>query len=46
MDECLTIVRQLLTGKPVTFHGTFFDLDEAVIAPAPPSPIRHAGSGT
>jgi alkanesulfonate monooxygenase SsuD/methylene tetrahydromethanopterin reductase-like flavin-dependent oxidoreductase (luciferase family) len=35
MDECLTIVRQLLTGKPVTFHGTFFDLDEAVIAPAP-----------
>lgn len=35
MDECLTIVRQLLTGKAVNFHGTFFDLDEAVIAPAP-----------
>jgi alkanesulfonate monooxygenase SsuD/methylene tetrahydromethanopterin reductase-like flavin-dependent oxidoreductase (luciferase family) len=35
MDECLAIVRQLLTGKPVTHHGTFFDLDEAVIAPAP-----------
>jgi alkanesulfonate monooxygenase SsuD/methylene tetrahydromethanopterin reductase-like flavin-dependent oxidoreductase (luciferase family) len=35
MDECLTIARQLLTGKPVSFHGTFFDLDEAVIAPAP-----------
>jgi len=35
MDECLTVVRQLLTGKAVTHHGTFFDLDEAVIAPAP-----------
>ena len=35
MDECLAIVRQLLTGKAVTFHGTFFDLDETVIAPAP-----------
>ena len=33
MDECLTIVRQLQTGAPVTFHGRFFDVDEAVIAP-------------
>jgi alkanesulfonate monooxygenase SsuD/methylene tetrahydromethanopterin reductase-like flavin-dependent oxidoreductase (luciferase family) len=39
MNECLTVVRQLLTGKPVTFHGEFFDLDEAVIAPAPAAPI-------
>jgi alkanesulfonate monooxygenase SsuD/methylene tetrahydromethanopterin reductase-like flavin-dependent oxidoreductase (luciferase family) len=39
MNECLTIVRQLLTGKPVTFHGRFFDLDEAVIAPAPAQAI-------
>jgi alkanesulfonate monooxygenase SsuD/methylene tetrahydromethanopterin reductase-like flavin-dependent oxidoreductase (luciferase family) len=39
MNECLTIVRQLLTGKPVTFHGKFFDLDEAVIAPAPAEAI-------
>ena len=39
MDECLTIVRQLLTGKAVTFHGTFVDLDEAVIAPAPAEPV-------
>jgi alkanesulfonate monooxygenase SsuD/methylene tetrahydromethanopterin reductase-like flavin-dependent oxidoreductase (luciferase family) len=39
MDECLAIVRQLLTGKAVTFHGTFFDLDEAVIAPAPADPV-------
>jgi alkanesulfonate monooxygenase SsuD/methylene tetrahydromethanopterin reductase-like flavin-dependent oxidoreductase (luciferase family) len=39
MDECLAVVRQLLTGKPVTFHGTFFDLDEALIAPAPAEPV-------
>jgi alkanesulfonate monooxygenase SsuD/methylene tetrahydromethanopterin reductase-like flavin-dependent oxidoreductase (luciferase family) len=39
MNECLTVVRQLLTGKPVTVHGEFFDLDEAVIAPAPAAPI-------
>jgi alkanesulfonate monooxygenase SsuD/methylene tetrahydromethanopterin reductase-like flavin-dependent oxidoreductase (luciferase family) len=39
MDECLTIVRQLLTGKAVSYHGTFFDLEEAVIAPAPAEPV-------
>jgi alkanesulfonate monooxygenase SsuD/methylene tetrahydromethanopterin reductase-like flavin-dependent oxidoreductase (luciferase family) len=39
MNECLTIVRQLLTGTPVTFHGQFFDLDDAVIAPAPSAPV-------
>jgi alkanesulfonate monooxygenase SsuD/methylene tetrahydromethanopterin reductase-like flavin-dependent oxidoreductase (luciferase family) len=45
MDECLAIVRQLLTGKPVTWHGRFFTLDEAVIAPAPaePAPIIVGG---
>jgi alkanesulfonate monooxygenase SsuD/methylene tetrahydromethanopterin reductase-like flavin-dependent oxidoreductase (luciferase family) len=35
MNECLTVVRGLLTGKAVTFHGKFFDLVEAIIAPAP-----------
>jgi alkanesulfonate monooxygenase SsuD/methylene tetrahydromethanopterin reductase-like flavin-dependent oxidoreductase (luciferase family) len=45
MEECLTIVRQLLTGKPVTFHGEFFDLDDALIVPAPadPTPIIVGG---
>ena len=45
MDECLAIVRQLLTGKPVTYHGRFFDFDDAVIAPAPtePAPIIIGG---
>jgi len=39
MDECLTIVRDLLTGKPVSFHGRFFDFDDAVIGPAPSEPL-------
>jgi alkanesulfonate monooxygenase SsuD/methylene tetrahydromethanopterin reductase-like flavin-dependent oxidoreductase (luciferase family) len=44
MNECLTIVRQLLTGAAVTFHGRFFDLDDAVIAPpAAATPITVGG---
>jgi alkanesulfonate monooxygenase SsuD/methylene tetrahydromethanopterin reductase-like flavin-dependent oxidoreductase (luciferase family) len=39
MNECLAVVRQLLTGKPVTCHSKFFDLDDAVIAPAPAEPV-------
>src|SRR5215469_13067864 len=39
MNECLIVVRQLLTGKPVTFQGEFFGLDDAVIAPAPTAAI-------
>jgi alkanesulfonate monooxygenase SsuD/methylene tetrahydromethanopterin reductase-like flavin-dependent oxidoreductase (luciferase family) len=35
MDECLQVLRSLLTGEPVTFHGEFFDLDDALILPAP-----------
>ena len=39
MNECLVIVRELLTGTPAGFHGEFFDFDEAVIAPAPAAAI-------
>ena len=39
MDECLAVVRELMTGKPVTFHGEFIDVDDALIVPAPPSPV-------
>jgi alkanesulfonate monooxygenase SsuD/methylene tetrahydromethanopterin reductase-like flavin-dependent oxidoreductase (luciferase family) len=35
MDECLEVVRALLTSEPTTFHGEFFDIDDALIAPAP-----------
>ena len=38
MDESLEVLRALLAGAPVTHHGRFFDLDDAVIAPAPASP--------
>ena len=43
MDECLTILRQLLTGAPTTFHGKFFDVDDAVIAPPAAVPILVGG---
>ena len=39
MDECLAVVRELLAGAPVTFHGKFFDLDQAVIRPRPAVPV-------
>jgi alkanesulfonate monooxygenase SsuD/methylene tetrahydromethanopterin reductase-like flavin-dependent oxidoreductase (luciferase family) len=39
MDECLTVLRALLTGEAASFHGEFFDLDDALILPAPRSPV-------
>jgi alkanesulfonate monooxygenase SsuD/methylene tetrahydromethanopterin reductase-like flavin-dependent oxidoreductase (luciferase family) len=45
MDDCMTIVRGLLTGEPVTHNGDFFDIDEALIVPAadPPVPLVVGG---
>lgn len=34
-DEALAIVRGLLTGEPLTFHGRHFDVEDALILPAP-----------
>lgn len=39
MDECLRVLRELLTGAPTTFHGEFFDLDDALVLPAPAEPV-------
>lgn len=39
MDESLTVLRELLTGRPVTHHGEFFDLTDALVLPAPATPI-------
>jgi alkanesulfonate monooxygenase SsuD/methylene tetrahydromethanopterin reductase-like flavin-dependent oxidoreductase (luciferase family) len=39
MNECLTVLRQLLSGASSTFHGKFFDLDEAIITPGPATAI-------
>lgn len=38
-DEQLAILRPLLAGETVTFHGEFYDIDEALILPAPNPPI-------
>ena len=45
MDDCMTIVRGLLTGEPVNHHGDFFEIDEALIVPAadPPVPLVVGG---
>jgi alkanesulfonate monooxygenase SsuD/methylene tetrahydromethanopterin reductase-like flavin-dependent oxidoreductase (luciferase family) len=39
MDECLTVLRALLAGEPVTHRGPFFDLDEALVLPPPSVPV-------
>jgi alkanesulfonate monooxygenase SsuD/methylene tetrahydromethanopterin reductase-like flavin-dependent oxidoreductase (luciferase family) len=39
MNESLAILRELLSGAKVTTRGEFFELDEAIIAPAPTPPI-------
>lgn len=46
-DESLHLVRQLLTGEPVTHNGEFFTLAEARIAqvPQPQIPIVIGGKG-
>ncbi|MDP6374925.1 MAG: LLM class flavin-dependent oxidoreductase [Pseudomonadales bacterium] len=38
-DECLYIVRELLTGEPLDFEGEFFQFERAWIKPAPKLPI-------
>lgn len=39
MDECITVLRGLLGGSPLDFHGEFFEMDRATILPPPPVPI-------
>ncbi len=39
MDECLTVLRALLAGGPVTHQGRFFDLDAASVRPVPSQPV-------
>ncbi len=39
MDECLTVLRSLLGGEPTSFHGEFFELADALVLPAPSSPV-------
>lgn len=39
MDESLEVLRGLLTGQPLSFHGEFFHIDDALVAPMPAEPI-------
>ncbi len=39
MDECMTVVRELLSGEPIDFDGDFFSLEQAQIVPAPSEPV-------
>jgi alkanesulfonate monooxygenase SsuD/methylene tetrahydromethanopterin reductase-like flavin-dependent oxidoreductase (luciferase family) len=39
MDDCLQVLRGLLSGEAVDFDGEFFTLRKAQIAPAPTEPI-------
>jgi len=39
MDECLRILRGLADGTPLTFHGEFFTLENALIVPPPRPPV-------
>lgn len=39
MDECLAIVRELMTGEAVDADGEFFTLSQARIVPAPSAPV-------
>jgi alkanesulfonate monooxygenase SsuD/methylene tetrahydromethanopterin reductase-like flavin-dependent oxidoreductase (luciferase family) len=43
MEESLSVLRALMTGAPVTFHGEFFDIEEAVIRPSASVPIVIGG---
>jgi alkanesulfonate monooxygenase SsuD/methylene tetrahydromethanopterin reductase-like flavin-dependent oxidoreductase (luciferase family) len=38
-DECIEILRGLWTGERVSYHGRFYEIDEARVVPAPPSPV-------
>src|SRR5690348_5908435 len=35
LREFVTVMKMLWTGKPVTFHGEFYNLDNAILLPRP-----------
>jgi alkanesulfonate monooxygenase SsuD/methylene tetrahydromethanopterin reductase-like flavin-dependent oxidoreductase (luciferase family) len=38
-DEALHVLRRLLAGEQVSFRGEFYELDDALVLPAPPAPV-------
>jgi alkanesulfonate monooxygenase SsuD/methylene tetrahydromethanopterin reductase-like flavin-dependent oxidoreductase (luciferase family) len=47
LDEALDVLRKLATGRPLEHHGEFFDLEAAMVLPAPEPrvPIVIGGKG-
>lgn len=45
MDESLRVLRALLAGETVSFHGEFFDFDDALIRPVPKAPVPFIVGG-
>ena len=45
MDEMLTIMRGLWSGKPVSHHGPHFQIDDVQIRPYPKKPVPVIGGG-
>jgi alkanesulfonate monooxygenase len=39
--EWLQVVKELLSGKPTTFHGKYFDIDNYLLRPAPAAKNRE-----
>ena len=39
LDELLTVMRRLWSGQPVSHRGEFFDFDEGIMCPPPPSTV-------
>jgi alkanesulfonate monooxygenase SsuD/methylene tetrahydromethanopterin reductase-like flavin-dependent oxidoreductase (luciferase family) len=39
MAESLTVLRRLVAGDRVTFHGAHIDVDEALVRPVPSEPV-------
>lgn len=42
-EEALSIITPLLRGERVTFHGRWYDVEDAVLIPPPPRPSRLPG---
>src|SRR4029079_4711809 len=42
-EEALSIIVPLVRGEPVTVHGRWHDVDDAVLIPPPPRPGRLLG---
>jgi probable F420-dependent oxidoreductase len=38
-DEALTLLRLMLTSETVSFHGAYFDVDDASVGPLPAKPL-------